>query len=44
MNTRPVLDSDKGPFALSVSFNADSTWFSAALENGFRGMACRTRR
>ena len=38
MNTRPVLDSDKGPFALSASFNADNSWFSVALESGFRGM------
>ncbi|KAH6644212.1 WD40-repeat-containing domain protein [Boeremia exigua] len=36
MNTRPVLDSDKGPFALSASFNADSSYFSVALESGFR--------
>jgi len=42
MNTRPVLDSDKGPFALSASFNADSTWFSAALENGFRVFSSKT--
>jgi hypothetical protein len=37
MNTRPVLDSDKGPFALSASFNADNSCFSVALESGFRG-------
>ncbi|UPX10593.1 Phosphatidylinositol 3,5-bisphosphate-binding protein [Ascochyta rabiei] len=36
MNTRPVLDSDKGPFALSASFNADNSCFSIALESGFR--------
>ncbi|KAF3033632.1 Phosphatidylinositol 3,5-bisphosphate-binding protein [Didymella heteroderae] len=36
MNTRPVLDSDKGPFALSASFNADNSCFSVALESGFR--------
>jgi hypothetical protein len=40
MNTRPILDSDTGPFVLSVSFNADCSHFSAALESGFRG---RTR-
>ena len=38
MNTRPVLDSGKGPFALSASFNADKSCFSVALETGFRGM------
>ena len=37
MNTRPVLDSDKGPFALSASFNADNSCFSVALKSGFRG-------
>ncbi|KAF1838233.1 WD40 repeat-like protein [Decorospora gaudefroyi] len=36
MNTRPVLDSDTGPFVLSVSFNDDCSFFSAALETGFR--------
>ncbi|KAF2015645.1 WD40 repeat-like protein [Aaosphaeria arxii CBS 175.79] len=36
MNTRPVLDSSSGPFGLSVSFNADNSCFSVALENGFR--------
>ena len=41
MNTRPVLDSDKGPFALSASFNADKSCFSVALESGFRGMHIR---
>ncbi|KAJ8113644.1 hypothetical protein OPT61_g4276 [Boeremia exigua] len=44
MNTRPVLDSDKGPFALSASFNADNSCFSVALESGFRevggGIGC----
>lgn len=38
MNTRPILDSDAGPFVLSVSFNADCSHFSVALESGFRGM------
>jgi hypothetical protein len=37
MNTRPVLDSYTGPFALSASFNADNSYFSVALESGFRG-------
>lgn len=36
MNTRPILDSDTGPFVLSASFNADTSSFSAALESGFR--------
>lgn len=45
MNTRPILDSDTGPFVLSVSFNADCSHFSVALETGFRGMthACNSR-
>jgi hypothetical protein len=38
MNTRPILDSDTGPFVLSASFNADCSHFSVALETGFRGM------
>ena len=38
MNTRPILDSDAGPFVLSASFNADCSHYSVALENGFRGM------
>ena len=38
MNTRPILDSDTGPFVLSASFNADYSHFSVALETGFRGM------
>lgn len=42
MNTRPILDSSSGPFALSASFNADSTWFSVALESGFRVYNART--
>lgn len=37
MNTRPILDSDRGPFVLSASFNADCSHFSVALETGFRG-------
>lgn len=37
MNTRPILDSYAGPYALSASFNADSSCFSVALESGFRG-------
>jgi hypothetical protein len=37
MNTRPVLDSYTGPLALSASFNADNSYFSVALESGFRG-------
>jgi hypothetical protein len=36
MNTRPILDSDKGPFVLSASFNADCNFYSVALETGFR--------
>ncbi|KAI4659473.1 uncharacterized protein J4E78_005901 [Alternaria triticimaculans] len=44
MNTRPILDSDAGPFVLSASFNADCSHFSVALENGFRevggGIGC----
>ncbi|KAH8725471.1 WD40-repeat-containing domain protein [Phaeosphaeriaceae sp. PMI808] len=36
MNTRPILDSDKGPFVLSVSLNSDCSCFAAALETGFR--------
>ncbi|KAF1953437.1 WD40 repeat-like protein [Byssothecium circinans] len=35
MNTRPILDSDAGPYALSVSFNADYSCFSVALESGY---------
>jgi WD40 repeat protein len=42
MNTRPILDSDKGPFVLSVSLNADCSCFSAALETGFRVFSSRT--
>lgn len=37
MNTRPILDSDTGPFVLSASFNAQNSCFSVALESGFRG-------
>ncbi|KAF5852872.1 hypothetical protein GGP41_008283 [Bipolaris sorokiniana] len=44
MNTRPILDSDTGPFVLSASFNADCSHFSVALETGFRevggGIGC----
>ncbi|KAF2634203.1 YVTN repeat-like/Quino protein amine dehydrogenase [Massarina eburnea CBS 473.64] len=36
MNTRPVLDPNAGPYALSASFNADNSCFSVALESGFR--------
>ncbi|KAF2029138.1 WD40 repeat-like protein [Setomelanomma holmii] len=36
MNTRPILDSAKEPFVLSVSLNADCSSFSVALETGFR--------
>jgi WD40 repeat protein len=36
MNTRPILDSDKGPFVLSASFNAECSFYSVALETGFR--------
>ncbi|KAF2259403.1 WD40 repeat-like protein [Lojkania enalia] len=36
MNTRPILDSASGPYALSASFNADNSCFSVALESGFR--------
>ncbi|EAT89564.1 hypothetical protein SNOG_02833 [Parastagonospora nodorum SN15] len=42
MNTRPILDSDKGPFVLSVSLNADNSCFSAALETGFRVFSSKT--
>jgi hypothetical protein len=42
MNTRPILDSDKGPFVLSVSLNAECTHFSVALENGFRVFCAKT--
>ncbi|KAF2728776.1 WD40 repeat-like protein [Polyplosphaeria fusca] len=42
MNTRPVLDSSPPPFALSVSFNANSSFFSVALESGFRVFASRS--
>lgn len=42
MNTRPILDSDKGPFVLSVSLNADCSCFSAALETGFRVFSSKT--
>ncbi|KAF3007465.1 Phosphatidylinositol 3,5-bisphosphate-binding protein [Curvularia kusanoi] len=42
MNTRPVLDSDKGPFALSASFNAEGSCFSVALESGFRVFSSKT--
>ncbi|KAF2622909.1 WD40 repeat-like protein [Macroventuria anomochaeta] len=42
MNTRPVLGSDKGPFALSASFNADNSCFSVGLESGFRVFSSRT--
>jgi hypothetical protein len=36
MNTRPILDSEKGPFVLSASFNTDCSFYSVALESGFR--------
>ncbi|KAF2743300.1 WD40 repeat-like protein [Sporormia fimetaria CBS 119925] len=36
MNTRPVIDSSSGPYVLSVSFNADNSCFSVALDDGFR--------
>jgi hypothetical protein len=36
MNTRPILDSDRGPFVLSASFNDDCSFYSVALESGFR--------
>jgi hypothetical protein len=36
MNTRPILDSDRGAFVLSASFNADCSFYSVALESGFR--------
>ncbi|KAF1945582.1 WD40 repeat-like protein [Clathrospora elynae] len=42
MNTRPILDSDTGLFVLSVSFNADISCFSVALESGFRVFSART--
>lgn len=42
MNTRPVLDSYTGPYALSASFNADNSYFSVALESGFRVFVART--
>ncbi|KAF2818381.1 WD40 repeat-like protein [Ophiobolus disseminans] len=42
MNTRPILDSNKGPFVLSVSLNADCSCFSAALENGYRVFSSKT--
>ncbi|KAI4613903.1 hypothetical protein J4E80_006591 [Alternaria sp. BMP 0032] len=42
MNTRPILDSDAGPFVLSASFNADCSHFSVALENGFRVFSSST--
>ncbi|KAF7455345.1 WD repeat domain phosphoinositide-interacting protein [Pyrenophora tritici-repentis] len=42
MNTRPILDSDTGPFVLSASFNADYSHFSVALETGFRVFSART--
>ncbi|KAF2680522.1 WD40 repeat-like protein [Lentithecium fluviatile CBS 122367] len=42
MNTRPVLDSYTGPFALSASFNADNSYFSVALESGFRVFIAKT--
>ncbi|KAH9869808.1 hypothetical protein IAQ61_007021 [Plenodomus lingam] len=42
MNTRPILDSDTGPFVLSASFNAQSTCFSVALESGFRVYSSQT--
>ncbi|RII22976.1 hypothetical protein CUC08_Gglean013188 [Alternaria sp. MG1] len=42
MNTRPILDSDTGPFVLSASFNADCSHFSVALETGFRVFSSTT--
>ncbi|KAF2271522.1 WD40 repeat-like protein [Westerdykella ornata] len=42
MNTRPVLDSYTGPFALSASFNNDNSHFSVALYDGFRVFNSRT--
>ncbi|KNG44554.1 WD40 repeat-like protein [Stemphylium lycopersici] len=42
MNTRPILDSDAGPFVLSASFNADCSHFSVALETGFRVFSAKT--
>ena len=37
MNTRPVLDPVRQPFALAVAFNADNSFFSVAHESGFKG-------
>ncbi|KAI8937892.1 hypothetical protein NX059_005577 [Plenodomus lindquistii] len=42
MNTRPILDSDTGPFVLSASFNAQNSCFSVALESGFRVYSSQT--
>lgn len=42
MNTRPILDSDAGPFVLSASFNANNSCFSVALETGFRVFSSRS--
>jgi hypothetical protein len=36
MNTRPILDSDRGSFVLSASFNDDCSFYSVGLESGFR--------
>lgn len=42
MNTRPILDSDTGPLVLSTSFNASNTFFSVALDSGFRVFSAAT--
>ncbi|KAL6705677.1 Phosphatidylinositol 3,5-bisphosphate-binding protein [Coniothyrium glycines] len=42
MNTRPILDSDTGPFVLSASFNSTNSFFSVALETGFRVFSSST--
>ena len=41
MNTRPVLDPVRQPFALAVAFNADNSFFSVAHESGFKGKPLR---
>ncbi len=40
MDTRRVLDNSSGPGSLSVTYNADNSYFAVGLETGFRGEHC----
>ncbi|KAH7063171.1 WD40-repeat-containing domain protein [Macrophomina phaseolina] len=47
MNTRATIDDSPPPPALSVSYNSDVSYFSVALENGFRiydALTCKVQK